>query len=136
MGLKPSMQPIRPEQLALLQGGYFLFTGIWPLVSRRTFEAVTGPKKDFWLAQTVGVLVASVGGTLVLASKRGRVGQEASWLAASSAAGLAAIDILYAARGRISKVYLADAAIEATLVSAWIGLRPGNQGLPNGSVKA
>jgi hypothetical protein len=41
---------------ALLQGGYFLFTGIWPLVSRRTFEAVTGPKKDFWLAQTVGVL--------------------------------------------------------------------------------
>jgi hypothetical protein len=76
--------------------------------------------KDFWLAQTVGVLVDSVGSMLVLTGKRGRVGQDARWLAASSAAGLAAIDILYAARGRISKVYLADAAIELALVSAWI----------------
>lgn len=114
------MRPIRPGQLALFQGCYFLFTGLWPLVSRRTFEAITGPKKDFWLAQTVGVLVASAGSMLVLTGKRGRVGQDARWLAASSAAGLAAIDILYAARGRISKVYLADAAIEAALVTAWI----------------
>jgi hypothetical protein len=86
------MRPIRPGQLALFQGGYFLFTGIWPLVSRRTFEAVTGPKKDFWLAQTVGVLLASVGSMLVMTGKRGRVGQDARWLAASSAAGLAAIE--------------------------------------------
>jgi hypothetical protein len=114
------MWPIRPGQLALFQGGYFLFTGIWPLVSRRTFEAVTGPKKDFWLAQTVGVLVACVGSVLVLTGKRDPVGEDARWLAASSAAGLAAIDILYAARGRISKVYLGDAAIELALVSAWI----------------
>jgi hypothetical protein len=114
------MRPIRPGQLALLQGGYFLLTGIWPLLSRRTFEAVTGAKQDFWLARTVGVLVASVGSVLVLTGKRDRVGPDARWLAASSAAGLAAIDILYAARGRISKVYLADAAIEAALVSAWI----------------
>jgi len=114
------MRPIRPGQLALFHGGYFLSTGIWPLVSRRAFEAVTGPKKDFWLAQTVGVLVASVGSTLVLAGKWGRVDQDARWLAASSAAGLAAIDVVYVARGRISKVYLADAAIEAALVLAWV----------------
>jgi hypothetical protein len=91
------MRPIRPGQLALLQGGYFLLTGIWPLLSRRTFEAVTGAKQDFWLARTVGVLVASVGSVLVLTGKRDRVGPDARWLAASSAAGLAAIDILYAA---------------------------------------
>jgi hypothetical protein len=30
--------------IASLQGTYFLATGIWPLVSRRTFERVTGPK--------------------------------------------------------------------------------------------
>ena len=114
------MRPPRPGLLAVFQGGYFLTTGIWPVVSRRTFEAVTGPKKDFWLAQTVGVLVASVGSTLILTGKGDRVGQEARWLAASSAAGLAAIDILYVARRRISKLYLGDAAIELALVSAWI----------------
>lgn len=119
------MRPTRSRKLAHLQGGYFLTTGIWPLASRRTFEAVTGPKKDFWLAQTVGVLVASVGSTLVLASKRGRVGQDVRWLAASSSAGLAVIDILYVARRRISKVYLADAAVEAGFVWAWIADRPG-----------
>jgi hypothetical protein len=108
-----------------VQGSYFLATGIWPLVSRRTFEAVTGPKRDFWLAQTVGVLVACVGSTLVLSSKRGRVDKDGRWLAASSAAGLGAIDILYVARGRISKVYLADAVIEAALVSAWIAYGTG-----------
>jgi hypothetical protein len=120
------MRPNRSRQIALFQGGYFLATGIWPLVSRRTFEAVTGPKKDFWLAQTVGVLVASVGSTLVLASKRGPVGQDARWLAASSAAGLAAIDVVYVARGRISKVYLADVALEVALVSAWIAYGTGS----------
>jgi hypothetical protein len=114
------MRSIRPGQLALFQGCYLLTTGIWPLVSRRTFEAVTGPKQDFWLAQTVGVLVACVGSMLVMTGKRGRVAQDARWLAASSAAGLAAIDILYVARGRISEVYLADAAIELALFSAWI----------------
>jgi hypothetical protein len=96
------------------------------LVSRRTFEAVTGPKKDFWLAQTVGVLVAFVGSVLVLSGKRSRVGQDARWLAASSSAGPAAIDAVYVARGRISKVYLADAAIEAALVSAWIAYGRGS----------
>jgi hypothetical protein len=119
------MRSIRPGQLALFQGCYLLTTGIWPLVSRRTFEAVTGPKQDFWLAQTVGVLVACVGSMLVMTGKRGRVAQDARWLAASSAAGLAAIDILYVARGRISEVYLADAAIELALFSAWIAYGTG-----------
>jgi hypothetical protein len=114
------MPPISSRKLAVLQGGYFLTTGTWPLISRRTFEAVTGPKADFWLAQTVGVLVACIGSTLVLASKRNQVNPDLRLVAASTAAGLATIDIVYVARGQISKVYLADAAIEVGLVSAWI----------------
>src|SRR5215207_9933562 len=110
---------IRSGNLAVLQGGYFLATGIWPLVSRRTFEAVTGPKADFWLAQTVGVLVACIGGTVAVAGKRNEITPNVRVLAASTAASLATIDIVYVGRGQISKVYLADAAIEAGLVWAW-----------------
>jgi hypothetical protein len=40
-------------------------------------------------------------------------------VAANTAAGLTAIDLVYVARGKISKVYLADAAIEVVLC-AWI----------------
>ena len=96
-----------------------MITGVWPLIDRRTFEALTGPKGDFWLARTVGALAASVGSTLLLASIRRRVSPELEWLALSSAAGFAAVDVVYVARGRISKVYLADAVAQASLISVW-----------------
>ncbi|HEY8369166.1 MAG TPA: hypothetical protein VIM86_07590 [Thermodesulfobacteriota bacterium] len=107
------------ESLATWQGVYYAATGLWPLVSRRTFETVTGPKTDWWLVQTVGALVAAIGGTLLLAGRRGAGRPEVAFLGMASAAGLAAIDMVHAARGRISPVYLLDAAVEAALVGAW-----------------
>jgi hypothetical protein len=106
-------------RVAGLQGLYFIASGIWPLASRETFERVTGPKTDFWLAQTVGVLVAGIGGVLLLGSTRRRVTTELEVLGAASAAGLGLVDLVFSLRGRISKVYLADAAIQAALVGAW-----------------
>jgi hypothetical protein len=106
--------------LALGQGIYYFATGVWPLVSIRSFEAVTGPKTDRWLVKTVGVLVSVIGLVLVLAGRRRRVTPEATLLAAGSAAGLAAIDTIYATRGRISKIYLLDAVAEVALIAAWV----------------
>jgi hypothetical protein len=106
-----------------LQGAYFLATGVWPLVSRKSFEEVTGPKSDFWLARAVGVLVASVGGVLLLGARRKSVGLELQVLGAATAAGLAAIDVIFALRGRISTVYLVDAVIEAAVIANWARAR-------------
>jgi hypothetical protein len=88
-----------------------------------SFESVTGPKVDFWLAQTVGVLVACIGGGLLLAAEQDRLTPEFKTLAAGSAAGLALIDVVYVLRGRISPFYFADAAIESALVAGWIAAR-------------
>jgi len=107
------------RSVAVAQGLYFAATGIWPLVHMPSFEAVTGPKTDKWLVRTVGVLVGVIGGTLVAAAARRRVTGETAALAVGSAAGLAAIDVVYAARGRISPIYLADAAVEGGLIAAW-----------------
>ena len=52
-------------RLPVVQGVYFLLTGVWPLLSIRTFEAVTGPKVDRWLVKTVGLLVAVIGASLL-----------------------------------------------------------------------
>jgi hypothetical protein len=125
--LSPSLSTLHgptKEQVAALQGAYFLATGVWPLVSRKSFEEVTGPKSDFWLARTVGVLVASVGGVLLLGSRRKRVGLELQVLGVATAAGLAAIDVIFALRGRISTVYLVDAVIEAAVIASWGRARP------------
>mgnify|MGYP003293179536 CR=1 FL=1 len=45
----------------LAQGGFYVLSGVWPLVSMRTFELVTGPKTDDWLVRMVGLLAAVIG---------------------------------------------------------------------------
>jgi hypothetical protein len=105
--------------LATAQGLYYFVTGVWPLVSIRSFEAVTGPKTDRWLVKTVGVLIGVIGGVLMLSGRGPRVPLEPTVLATGSAAGLAAIDTIYATRGRISKIYLLDALAEVALIGAW-----------------
>jgi hypothetical protein len=95
--MPPTEEAVR---LARLQATFYVVTGVWPFVSMRTFEAVTGPKVDRWLVKTVGALVAVIG----------------------SAAALATIDTVYVARRRISPVYLLDAVAEIGLVAGWARL--------------
>ena len=104
-------------RLPVVQGVYFLLTGVWPLISMRTFEAVTGPKVDRWLVKTVGVLVAVIGVSLLADARRPSRGSRV--LGVGSAAALGGVDVVYSLRGRISKIYLVDAVFEALLVSLW-----------------
>ena len=105
--------------LASAQAGYFLLTGLWPILHIRSFLRVTGPKHDLWLVKTVGLLIAVVGAVVALAAYRRAVSPEIVVLAAGSAAGLMAVDVVYVARRVISKIYLADAVAEALIVAAW-----------------
>jgi hypothetical protein len=111
-------------KVALIQGIFYLATGVWPLLDIVSFQVVTGPKTDLWLVRTVGVLVAVVGVVLISASRRRRITGEIVMLATGSALGLAAIDLIYSLSGRISAVYLADAAAEIGFAVLWaIGWR-------------
>lgn len=120
------MPALSRRSVALAQGVYFAATGLWPIVHARSFQAVTGPKVDVWLVKTVGALVGVIGGTLVASALRDRVTPEVAALGAGSAAALGTVDVLYVRRGRIPKVYLADAVAEAALVGAWA--RAGREG--------
>jgi hypothetical protein len=107
------------RQLAALHGAYYVSTGLWPLLHRSSFERVTGPKVDFWLAQTVGVTVAAIGVGLAQASRSSTVPPELRTVACAGAAGLTLVDLVFVARRRISPVYLFDAAAELSLIGAW-----------------
>jgi hypothetical protein len=103
-----------------VHAAYYVATAVWPLVSRRTFERVTGPKADYWLVQTVGLLVGSIGlGLAQNLRRRGAVSPELRTIAIASAASLALVDVIFVGKGRIRPVYLADAVAEAALVAAW-----------------
>jgi hypothetical protein len=110
------VEPIRRSLLA--QGAYYVGTGVAPFISRRAFEAVTGPKKEWWLVETVGLLVTAVGAGVAAAAARDRVTPEIATIAVGCAGGLAAVDAVYVARGRISPAYLADAAAQIALLVA------------------
>jgi hypothetical protein len=111
--------PSLARGVAVLQGLYFLSTGIWPLVSMDTFLLVTGPKTDLWLVETVGLLVASVGLALLVAAWRG-LSPEAVTLAVATALALAGIDVLYVSRRVIPPVYMLDALAEVVLLAGWM----------------
>ncbi|HSE84221.1 MAG TPA: hypothetical protein VLB01_06715 [Thermodesulfobacteriota bacterium] len=98
------------------QSIYFLLTGIWPLISIESFQAVTGPKVDLWLVKMVGLLAAAIGLNLLVATVYKRLMLETFILAIGSAASFAIIDIVYALSGRISPIYLLDAAVQVALI--------------------
>jgi|HubBroStandDraft_4_1064222.scaffolds.fasta_scaffold00088_12 hypothetical protein len=88
-----------------------------PLVSMRTFEALTGKKRDRWLVQMVGLLATSIGLSLWLGSRSEEVDPASLVLSCTSALAFAGIDIVHACRRRISPIYLADAAVELAIVN-------------------
>jgi hypothetical protein len=105
--------------VAGLQGLFYLATGLWPLVHIQSFLQVTGPKTDVWLVKTLGVLISVIGGVLSIAGAQRSVRGELALLGIGSAAGLTAIDVIYVARGRISRVYLLDAVAELAIIIGW-----------------
>src|SRR5204863_6893437 len=118
-----------------VQTSYFLVTGLWPLISIRTFIRVTGQKTDHlltareadhWLVMTAGVLITSIALSLLSSAWKRRAAAETITVAIGAAIGLTAIDIVYVYRGVIQPIYLLDAAIEIVLLMAWavVLLRP------------
>ena len=108
------------SRLWLLHALYFVIGGIWSVVGRRSFEAIAGPKSDYWLVRTVGGLLTVVGAVVGVAGWRKRVTPDLAWLAIGSSATLTIIDVVYTAKRRISPVYLLDAAANSVLISGWL----------------
>lgn len=121
-----------------VQAAYYLLTGVWPLVSIRSFEAVSGKKTDnwtgrdadHWLVNTVAVLILASGVMLAVAAYRGRPTPEVAVLAMACAVALLSIDVVYVTRRVISAVYLLDAVAEVALLAGWATLLYVAQGLP------
>lgn len=118
------MKRIEPSTLARCHGAFNVVGGLWPLLHLPSFEAVFGPKTDKWLVRTVaGLLVANGVAQLQAAGTKGRrkAGSldQARRVGIGTAITLAAIDLIYVPKGRISKMYLADAAAEIAWLIAW-----------------
>jgi|SRR5690606_34345133 len=92
------------RKLSLIQGYYYILTGIWPILHLKSFMFVTGHKYDTWLVQMVGLLSVSIGMALVT--------RPFGILAFCTALSFTLIDMHYTVNGTISKVYQIDAIIQ------------------------
>jgi hypothetical protein len=114
--------------LLWLQGSYYLLTGVWPIVSMQSFQAVTGPKtdhlitgreSDHWLVLTVAGLIVSIAIGILAAAWRRKPSLEIAVIAIATAVWLLGIDVVFVLRGAILPVYLIDAVAEVLLLGAW-----------------
>lgn len=105
-----------------IQALYYIGTGLWPIFHLRSFYAVTGGKREGWLVQTFGAVVAALG--VVLWPRRaGGARRVQEQVATATAAALVASEVAFTARRRISPIYLGDAAVETFLTLAIAGRR-------------
>jgi hypothetical protein len=98
------------------QAAYYGATGAWAVFHRSSFEAVSGSKTDYWLVRMVGALTTATAAALAVGANKREISSETRTLALGTAASFAGIDGYYAARGRISKVYLLDLVAQACLI--------------------
>jgi hypothetical protein len=110
----------RRRTLACAHGAYNLLSGLWPIVHLRSFERVFGPKADEWLVQTVAGLLVVIGWSQIRGARSAEGQDMARRLGIGTAATLLAIDVIYVPKGRISRMYLLDAAVEAAWLAAWL----------------
>jgi hypothetical protein len=66
------------------------------------------------------VLIAVIGAALLLAGMRGDVTPSVIFQAVASAAGLAAVDVIYVSTQVIARIYLLDALVEPALLVWWL----------------
>lgn len=113
--------------VSLAQGIWYVAAGVWPLVDARSFQDVTGPKTDVWLARSCGMMLALVGAALVFARVRRRIGAEMVFLGLGAALALAFADVLVATSAAGTNAYLVDAAMQLVFAGVWAFGRGGDR---------
>ena len=98
------------------QGIYYALTGLWPWLHIQSFMAVTGPKTDLWLVQTVGALALVIGLALLAIPKSARTSRYALTLGLTAAAAFAFVDFYFSLSGVIAPIYQADGAVQVLLM--------------------
>jgi glycine/D-amino acid oxidase-like deaminating enzyme/nitrite reductase/ring-hydroxylating ferredoxin subunit len=117
-GESAALQPRLTRTPRIAQGAYYVATGLWPVLHLRSFEAVTGRKRNAWLIRALGGLIATVGTALLTDDIAGPGRARRLGLGAAVALGLTGLYLTVSRRG--SRSYVAEVAIEAGFAAAWL----------------
>jgi hypothetical protein len=116
----PSRRRTLPILATAMQGFFCLVLGLWPVISFQTFQAVTGQKPDHWLISVVGMLLAGIGISMLIAAIRRDIAFEVFALGIITALSLCVTDVIFVIEGSIPAVYLLDSVAESLFVTLWV----------------
>ncbi|HSR99015.1 MAG TPA: FAD-dependent oxidoreductase [Kofleriaceae bacterium] len=119
-GESAALQPQLTRTTRVVQGAYYVATGLWPVLHLRSFEAVTGRKKHGWFIRALGGAIAAVGVALLTNELAARRRAPRLGLGAAVALGVAGLFVTATRRG--SRAYVADAVVEAGFAAAWLAV--------------
>lgn len=119
----PAVRRRRLDALPLAHGVFLSSTGLWPIVHLRSFEAVTGRKRDKWLVKSMGAVLTAIGAAFIAEGVGGKRSPAIRVLGVGSTLALGGADLVYTAQNRISKVYLIDALCQAGFAAMWLRSR-------------
>lgn len=97
------------------QIAYFTFGSIWPLLGSKSFQEVTGPKKDMWLQKDLALLLGVDALVIGKANRNQRLTPEIILLGGGASTVLASVSVVNVIRGRIFRLYLLDALAQASI---------------------
>jgi glycine/D-amino acid oxidase-like deaminating enzyme/nitrite reductase/ring-hydroxylating ferredoxin subunit len=112
-----ALQPRVSRAPRIMQGAYYVATGLWPVLHLRSFEAVTGRKRHGWLVRAVGGAIAAIGTALLVGAAAPRRSRR---LGVGTAVALGLASTVFAVSRRGTRAYVAEAAIEAGFAAAWL----------------
>ncbi|HEY0191502.1 MAG TPA: FAD-dependent oxidoreductase [Kofleriaceae bacterium] len=110
---EPGALQLHSQMPRLVQGAYYVATGLWPLIHPRSFEAVTGRARQGWLGRALGGAIAVAGAALLADRNARRLG-----LGTAAALGVAGVALAVSRRG--TRAYFAEAVLEAGFAAAWL----------------
>ena len=113
-----------PNTAPFTQGVFYVITGLWPIVHLKSFEKVTGNKREAWLSKSMGALVTAVGAALIVGSLEKVPSRTLKVLGMGSAIALGLADLVFAKKSRAPRVYLGDAVAEGAALATWIIAKP------------
>lgn len=114
-----------PNTAPFTQGVFYVITGLWPIIHLRSFERITGRRREGWLAKAMGGMITAVGAALIVGSLESKAPRSLRVLGMGSALALGLADLVFATRGRkAQKAYLADAVAEGAAFTGWVIAKP------------
>jgi hypothetical protein len=97
------------------QGGYYLVTGLWSLISVESFSVFTQYRGDFFLKQTAGLLFSIIGGIFLYFASKNILVKELSIFALLNVLGVMLIEAYYVPKVGNPFPFWLDFGLEAVI---------------------